>query len=129
MYRRVAAAFMILLNALTPAFSNACASSCVLGSSSVDIALEVRQNATNAYVGIDANGEIPCHGVPLSPDEGGAGTDDAGSMAAMCAFAAGGAISATVPGMDHAASSPRIDFIQNRNPSFRNLPAEKPPRT
>lgn len=111
MYRRIAIALLILLNALTPALSNACASSCAFGAGGMDMAM-------------------PCDGDPQSPGEGGSDTGgDAGSMAAMCAFAAGAAISTVPQSVNHLTPSDRIAFVDSSTPSFLSLPADKPPRT
>ena len=124
MYRRIAIALLILLNALTPALSNACASSCAFGGGGMDMAMPSDHGA-------EAPGSVmPCDRDPQSPDEGGSDPgEDAGSMAAMCAFAAGAAISTASQSILHLTPSDRIAFVESGTPSFLSLPADKPPRT
>ena len=124
MYRRIAITLLILLNAFTPALSNACASSCASGGGGMDMAMPSDHGADTPA------GVMPCDGDPQSSDEGGSDTGrDAGSMGAMCAFAAGAAISTGPQPINHLTLSDRIAFVEAGTPSFLSLPADKPPRT
>lgn len=122
MCRRIAIVLLILLNALMPALSIACATSCAIGGSGMDVPQVSDQ-------GTDDAGGVPCHGDTQSPDESGSGTGGAELMAAMCAFAATAAISSAHLTVDPGAPFDHIAFIESNSPSFISLPADKPPRT
>ena len=115
MCRHIAIALLMLMNAFTPALANACAASCVLGSSGTDMSVE------------QGGSEMPCHGGPQSPEEDGSG--DTGSMTAMCAFAAGSAISVARLTVNADPPSHHMVFVESILFSFVSLPADKPPRT
>jgi len=116
MLRRIAIGLLVALTALTPALSNACAASCSLADGGAPMDLSS-----------DASKAMPCHGdTPPSDD----GSEDAerSAMAAMCAFAAGGAISASSLGSGVAAPSRHVALVESSRFSFLTLPADKPPR-